>query len=182
MLVLWLSWKRAHPSVAFRPLWLAVSPFLNSVCHHPWACVYEVCTAGASSVPHETFHSSGTHHVSRVGTHVWYIVRSKFRGIHHFERLYPRRRLDAVASGFWHSYGTYGPAFEDGAAAFPTPVDIPLDNFYSCGDCVFPGVGVPAVAVSGANVANSCVGPFQHLRLVNRVQRDLKSLKQSAEG
>lgn len=79
------------------------------------------------------------------------------------------------------SYGTYGPAFEDGASAFPTPVDIPLDNFYSCGDCVFPGVGVPAVAVSGANVANSCVGPLQHLRLINRIQEDSKALlKESA--
>eukprot|EP00903_Cladosiphon_okamuranus_P006653 g6496.t1 len=80
------------------------------------------------------------------------------------------------------SYGTYGPAFEEGAAAFPTPADIPLKNFYSCGDCVFPGVGVPAVAVSGANVANSCVGPFQHLRLINRIVRDLRASKQSAEG
>ncbi|CAM9806742.1 unnamed protein product [Pylaiella littoralis] len=78
------------------------------------------------------------------------------------------------------SYGTYGPAFEDGAGAFPNPVDIPLDNFYSCGDCVFPGVGVPAVAVSGANVANSCVGPFQHLRLINRIQEDSKSLQEQS--
>lgn len=96
-----------------------------------------------------------------------------------------RPPFDALPSGLCTvlgcplSYGTYGPAFEDGAAAFPTPVDIPLDNFYSCGDCVFPGVGVPAVAVSGANVANSCVGPLRHLRLINRVQKDLKSLEQS---
>ncbi|CAN0359761.1 unnamed protein product, partial [Ectocarpus sp. 13 AM-2016] len=80
------------------------------------------------------------------------------------------------------SYGTYGPAFEDGASAFPNPVDIPLDNFYSCGDCVFPGVGVPAVAVSGANVANSCVGPLPHLRLINRLQRDLKLTAQASAG
>nr|ATQ36024.1 prolycopene isomerase-like2 [Petalonia fascia] len=80
------------------------------------------------------------------------------------------------------SYGTYGPAFEDGASAFPTPVDIPLENFYSCGDCVFPGVGVPAVAVSGANVANSCVGPLRHLRLVNRLQKDLKMLERESAG
>ncbi len=79
-----------------------------------------------------------------------------------------------------HSYGTYGPAFEEGASGFPTPADMPLDNFYSCGDCVFPGVGVPAVAVSGANVANTCVGPLKHLRLINRLQKDSKSLKQSA--
>lgn len=79
-----------------------------------------------------------------------------------------------------YSYGTYGPAFEDGASAFPNPVDTPLDNFYSCGDCVFPGVGVPAVAVSGANVANSCVGPLPHLRLINRLQRDLKLTAQAS--
>lgn len=94
----------------------------------------------------------------------------------------PSYNLTRRASGFRHSYGTYGPAFEDGAAAFPTPVDIPLDHFYSCGDCVFPGVGVPAVAVSGGNVANSLVGPIKHLRLINRIQKDLKALKQSAEG
>lgn len=70
-----------------------------------------------------------------------------------------------------NSYGTYGPAFEEGANAFPTPADIPLDNFYSCGDCVFPGVGVPAVAVSGVNVANSCVSPLKHLRLINRMEK-----------
>ncbi|CAM9422293.1 unnamed protein product [Choristocarpus tenellus] len=64
------------------------------------------------------------------------------------------------------SYGTYGPALKEGGKAFPTPDDIPLKNFYSCGDCVFPGVGVPAVAVSGANVANTCVGPLKHLGLV----------------
>lgn len=72
------------------------------------------------------------------------------------------------------SYGTYGPEFKDGAQAFPTPADIPLKNFFSCGDCVFPGVGVPAVAVSGANVANSCVSVVRHLRLINRVQRSVR--------
>lgn len=72
------------------------------------------------------------------------------------------------------SYGTYGPELKDGAQAFPTPADVPLKNFFSCGDCVFPGVGVPAVAVSGANVANSCVGLPRHLRLINRVQRSLR--------
>ncbi|CAM9406576.1 unnamed protein product [Ascophyllum nodosum] len=100
------------------------------------------------------------------------------------ERIVPdvrsRAKTVLVGSPLTHerfnrrSYGTYGPAFETGASPFPTPVDFPIRSFYSCGDCVFPGVGVPAVAVSGANVANTCVGPLRHLRLINRVQKVLQ--------
>ncbi|CAL5329810.1 unnamed protein product [Camellia sinensis] len=47
--------------------------------------------------------------------------------------------------------GTYGPAL------------------YCCGDSTFPGIGVPAVAASGAIVANSLVSMSQHSELLDAV-------------
>ncbi|CAN0251617.1 unnamed protein product [Discosporangium mesarthrocarpum] len=101
------------------------------------------------------------------------------------ERIVPDIRVRAktalIGSPLTHerylrrSFGTYGPAFEEGAKDYPTPTDIPIAKFYSCGDCVFPGVGVPAVAVSGANVANTCVGPLKHLGLVNEIAKAARS-------
>jgi len=54
--------------------------------------------------------------------------------------------------------GTYGATFRD---MLPGPVTS-LPGLYLCGDSVFPGIGVPAVAVSGANCANTMVSFLRH--------------------
>ena len=55
--------------------------------------------------------------------------------------------------------GTYGSAW---GSMLPGP-ETPLPGLYLCGDSVFPGIGVPAVALSGANAANSVVNVVQHM-------------------
>ena len=55
--------------------------------------------------------------------------------------------------------GTYGAAVESLLADGSTPIG----GLVLCGDSVFPGIGVPAVALSGTAVANSFVGLKKHL-------------------
>lgn len=50
--------------------------------------------------------------------------------------------------------GTYGTAFEDCLKDGSTPIS----NLILAGDGVFPGIGIPAVALSGASAANGMVG------------------------
>ncbi len=38
-----------------------------------------------------------------------------------------------------------------------------------CGDSTFPGIGVPAVAASGAIVANTLVPVWDHWKLLDRI-------------
>lgn len=64
--------------------------------------------------------------------------------------------------------GTYGPAIEAGKASFPGPTT-PISRLFCCGDSTFPGIGVPAVAASGAIVANSLVSVSQHSRLLDAI-------------
>ncbi len=40
---------------------------------------------------------------------------------------------------------------------------LPIKGLYIAGDSVFPGIGVPAVALSGANAANSIVSIARHM-------------------
>jgi len=56
--------------------------------------------------------------------------------------------------------GTYGAVFNE---MLPGP-ETPLKGLYLAGDSVFPGIGVPAVAVSGASAANTAVNVVTHLR------------------
>ena len=51
-------------------------------------------------------------------------------------------------------YGTYGAAIEDCLKDGSTPIS----NLVLAGDGVFPGIGIPAVALSGASAANGMVG------------------------
>jgi phytoene dehydrogenase-like protein len=44
----------------------------------------------------------------------------------------------------------------------------PLRGLYLAGDSIFPGIGIPAVALSGANAANSVVSVVRHIREVLR--------------
>jgi hypothetical protein len=65
---------------------------------------------------------------------------------------------------------TYGPALAAGKAKFPYPkTEIP--GLLCCGDSVFPGIGVPAVAVSGANAASSTVSVWEHLDMLKKLYR-----------
>lgn len=64
--------------------------------------------------------------------------------------------------------GTYGPAIEAGQNSFPGHTT-PIPQLYCCGDSTFPGIGVPAVAASGAIVANSLVSVSQHSQLLDAV-------------
>jgi len=64
--------------------------------------------------------------------------------------------------------GTFGPAWRAGEAKFPYPkTEIP--GLFCCGDSVFPGIGVPAVAASGANAASSTVPVWKHISMLNRL-------------
>lgn len=51
-------------------------------------------------------------------------------------------------------FGTYGAAIEDCLKDGSTPIS----NLVLAGDGVFPGIGIPAVALSGASAANGLVG------------------------
>lgn len=64
--------------------------------------------------------------------------------------------------------GTYGPAIQAGKESFPGH-PTPISHLYCCGDSTFPGIGVPAVAASGAIVANSLVSVSQHTELLDAV-------------
>ncbi|KAG6406380.1 hypothetical protein SASPL_133980 [Salvia splendens] len=64
--------------------------------------------------------------------------------------------------------GTYGPAIKAGKASFPGH-STPISQLLCCGDSTFPGIGVPAVAASGAIVANSLVSVSQHSQLLDAV-------------
>lgn len=71
--------------------------------------------------------------------------------------------VDLVGSPLTHERflrrprGTYGSATEDYLKDGSTPIS----NFILAGDQIFPGIGVPAVAISGASAANGMVNPFQ---------------------
>jgi phytoene dehydrogenase-like protein len=62
--------------------------------------------------------------------------------------------------------GTFGPALRAGKEKFPYP-KTPIDGLLLCGDSVFPGIGVPAVAVSGANAASSSVSVWEQLNMLH---------------
>lgn len=77
--------------------------------------------------------------------------------------------LDLVGSPLTHERflrrprGTYGSATED----FLKDGSTPISNFVLAGDQIFPGIGVPAVAISGASAANAMVNPFQHWKCLD---------------
>lgn len=64
--------------------------------------------------------------------------------------------------------GTYGPAVQAGTDTFPGH-STSIPQLYCCGDSTFPGIGVPAVAASGAIVANSLVSVSQHSQLLDAI-------------
>jgi phytoene dehydrogenase-like protein len=66
-------------------------------------------------------------------------------------------------------YGTYGAAFEDCLKDGSTPIP----NLMLAGDGVFPGIGIPAVALSGASAANGMVNFIEQWKCLD----ELKSQK-----
>ncbi|KAJ8608495.1 hypothetical protein CTAYLR_005742 [Chrysophaeum taylorii] len=81
--------------------------------------------------------------------------------------------VEQIASPLTHARflrrhrGNYGPAIAAGNPAgleFP-PVTTPLPGYYRAGDSTTAGIGVPAVASSGAQCANAIISVFDQLRL-----------------
>lgn len=64
--------------------------------------------------------------------------------------------------------GTFGPALRAGKDKFPYP-KTEIKRLLCCGDSVFPGIGVPAVAASGANAASSSVSVWEHLNMMKEL-------------
>ncbi len=63
--------------------------------------------------------------------------------------------------------GTYGAAYRaDRGQSFPGP-RTPLPGLFACGDSNMPGIGVPAVAMSGWIAANSVASVREHWKLLN---------------
>uniref|UniRef100_A0A7S1P995 Amine oxidase domain-containing protein n=1 Tax=Vitrella brassicaformis TaxID=1169539 RepID=A0A7S1P995_9ALVE len=73
--------------------------------------------------------------------------------------------------------GTYGPVLRAGEQTLPG-AGTPIPRLLCCGDSVFPGIGVPAVAASGCIAAHSLVGVGQHYQMLQRV---LKRGERTAE-
>lgn len=65
--------------------------------------------------------------------------------------------------------GSYGPAIPAGQGSFPGPTHVPIRGLLCCGDSTFPGIGVPAVAASGALVANSLAPVWEHWKLLDQL-------------
>lgn len=94
------------------------------------------------------------------------------------ERVIPdareRARAAHVGSPLTHAFwnrrprGTYGAAVEDLLPSGAVP-GAAGGSLLLCGDGVFPGIGVPAVALNGASAANALVGPLEHWRALDRL-------------
>jgi len=67
--------------------------------------------------------------------------------------------------------GAYGLNIPAGKASFPGP-KTDIEGFLRCGDSCFPGVGVPAVAASGINAANSIATIDEHIKLLDDMRRE----------
>ena len=94
------------------------------------------------------------------------------------ERIIPdirsRVEVQLVGTPLTHSrylrrhHGSYGPAIAAGKALFPG-ANTPLSGLYCCGDSTFPGIGLPAVAASGAITANTLAPVDKHLQMLKNV-------------
>ncbi len=64
--------------------------------------------------------------------------------------------------------GTYGPAISAENGFFPG-TKTPWQGLLCCGDSTFPGIGLPAVAASGAIAANTVATVKKHLELLSQI-------------
>ena len=65
-------------------------------------------------------------------------------------------------------HGSYGPAHQAGKTLFPGSTT-PLSGLLCCGDSTFPGIGIPAVAASGAIAANTIAPLDKHLEMLQNL-------------
>lgn len=94
------------------------------------------------------------------------------------ERIIPdvRSRCELTLVGtpltherFLHRHrGSYGPAIRAGEGLFPGP-NTPLPGLLCCGDSTFPGIGLPAVAVSGMITANTLAPVSKHRQMLENI-------------
>ncbi|MEO1669577.1 MAG: NAD(P)/FAD-dependent oxidoreductase, partial [Cyanobacteria bacterium J06631_2] len=92
------------------------------------------------------------------------------------ERVIPdirdRTELTLIGTPLTHKrylrrhHGTYGAAHRAGEALFPGSTT-PLSGLLCCGDSTFPGIGIPAVAASGAIAANTLAPLQKHLEILS---------------
>ena len=66
--------------------------------------------------------------------------------------------------------GNYGLALAAGGSYEFPKVTTPLDGFYRCGDSTTAGIGVPAVASSGAQCANAILSVFEQLNINEKIK------------
>ena len=66
------------------------------------------------------------------------------------------------------SKGSYGAATEDYLKDGQTPIS----NLVLAGDSIFPGIGVPTVAISGTSAANGLVSPFEHWKCLDKLEKN----------
>lgn len=64
--------------------------------------------------------------------------------------------------------GTYGAATEDCLKDGSTP----YGSLVLAGDGIFPGIGVPAVALNGASAANAFVSPLRQWLCMDKLKRE----------
>jgi len=64
--------------------------------------------------------------------------------------------------------GSYGPAWPADKGPFPGG-ETPFENLFLCGAGVFPGIGVPPVAVSGAMAAHRFVSAHQQREMLDSI-------------
>ena len=94
------------------------------------------------------------------------------------ERVIPdirdRTELTLVGTPLTHEHflrrhrGSYGPALKAGVESFPGATT-PLTGLLCCGDSTFPGIGLPAVAASGAIAANTLAPVDKHLAMLRDI-------------
>ncbi|NEQ50279.1 MAG: NAD(P)/FAD-dependent oxidoreductase [Leptolyngbya sp. SIO3F4] len=65
-------------------------------------------------------------------------------------------------------HGSYGPAIRAGKGVFPGP-RTPIKNLWCCGDSIFPGIGLPAVAASGMVLANTLAPVNKHQAMLQKI-------------
>jgi len=66
--------------------------------------------------------------------------------------------------------GNYGLALAAGGAMEFPKVTTPLPGFFRCGDSTTAGIGVPAVASSGAQCANALLSPFEQVEMNQKIR------------
>ena len=70
---------------------------------------------------------------------------------------------------FTNTYcGSYGPAISAAKGLFPG-CKTPIKNLFTCGASTFPGIGIPAVAASGAYAAEKIIGKKVFRKILKKI-------------